>query len=157
MIIWCLLIAIAFVSTPQWSEAAEKEDVLEDLKCFIMPKRGVKGKKVMDYKGAKLYLCCSSCVKRMTKTPEKYEAKANHQLLQTGQFVQNACPTSGDAISDASPVLEIGGVKVKFSSEQHKDVVAQLELEVQLEKVFGAKGFKMGKFVLKVDPKAATP
>ncbi|MEM6472806.1 MAG: hypothetical protein AAF802_24805 [Planctomycetota bacterium] len=144
----CSLLLLAVV-VPAAPCAADDTDVLTDLKCFMMPKRSVKGKKVFDYKGAKLYLCCSSCVKRMTKTPEKYEAKANHQLVLTGQFVQAACPLSGDAVAKDSPMLEINGAKVMFSSADHKDKVAKLELAEQIETVFGAKGFKAGKFALK--------
>ncbi|MEL6108735.1 MAG: hypothetical protein AAFU85_22235 [Planctomycetota bacterium] len=135
--------------TPSFCVAEDSEkDPLDGLKCFIMPKRDVKGKKVMDYKGAKLYVCCSSCVKRMTKTPEKYEAKANHQLVQTGQFKQAACPLSGGAVGKSSPDLKIGGVLVQFSSEEHKAKVAMLDGDKQIEAVFGAKGFKTGKFAL---------
>ncbi|MEM1226645.1 MAG: hypothetical protein AAGJ40_13170 [Planctomycetota bacterium] len=146
----CFLLALVVVATAQIAKA---DDSLDGLKCFIMVKRDVKGKKVMEYKGADLYLCCSSCVKRMTKTPEKYEAKANHQLVQTGQFVQMACPVSGEAISDSSPMLKIGletgEVAVYFSSDEHKAKVASLEAEEQVETVFGKTGFETGKFTLK--------
>ena len=143
----CLAMALVIGSLgPLSASAEEKKDVLDDLKCFIMTKRTVKGKKVYDYKGAKLYLCCGACVSRMKRTPEKYEAKANHQIVQTGQFTQKACPLSGDAVTDSSPSLKIGGVAVKFSKAEHKDKVAKLEADKQLDTVFGKDGFKKGKF-----------
>ncbi|MEM9827257.1 MAG: hypothetical protein AAF958_11740 [Planctomycetota bacterium] len=118
---------------------------IEDLKCFIMPKRKVAGKKVMDYKKGKLYLCCGSCVKRMGRTLEKYEARANHQLVQTKQYVQTACPLGGGEISESSPTLMVGwktgDVKIKFASEEHKNKIAALEPEERIEKVFAAKTF----------------
>ncbi|MEM8667964.1 MAG: hypothetical protein AAGG48_10635 [Planctomycetota bacterium] len=148
--LFCLMIALLF-ACPSVAKAddGDTKDPLEGLKCFMMPKRDVKGKKEMEYKGATLYLCCSTCIKRMTRTPEKYEAKANHQLVQTAQFVQAACPIDGSAVSDASPTLEIAGAKVKFSSEDHKAKVAAMEVEEQIEKIFGAEPFKKGKFALK--------
>ena len=129
--------------------ADEKEKFPKGMKCFIMKKRTIKNTKyAIDYKDAKLYLCCKSCVKRMTKTPDKYEAKANHQLVQTGQFEQKTCPISGDAVTANSPKLEIGGVNVRFSSDSHKAEVAKLEDGKQIDKVFGKDGFKKGGFVL---------
>ena len=114
-----------------------------------MPRKGVKGKKVMEYKGAKLYLCCGTCVRRMEKTPEKYEAKANHQLVQTGQFVQKACAITGGAIAADSPTLEIVGTKIRFASDEEKQAVSKLEVDEQIAKIFGAESFKRGKFQLK--------
>lgn len=143
------LLAALMAVAPSKAVAEDASDPLEGLKCFIMPKRDVKGKQEIEYKGATLYLCCKACVKRMDRTPEKYEAKANHQLLQTGQYVQKACPLDGSDVTDSSPVLEIQGAKVKFSSEEHKSTIAALELDEQIEKVFGVDGFKKGKFELK--------
>lgn len=151
-----VLAALLMTVPVQAEESVDVDAVLEDLKCFIMPKRGVKGKKEFEYKGATLYLCCSSCVKRMDKTPEKYEAKANHQLVQTGQFLQGACPVSGEAVTSSSPMLEIDRAKVLFSRADHKDKIAALELEEQIETVFGPEGFKMGKFELKKEDAASS-
>ena len=147
-----VLTAFASVGVLQTVVAADKDPV-EGLKCFIMKKRKVKGKKVVDYKGAKLYLCCSTCVKRMAKTPKKYEAKANHQLVYTGQFVQKACPVSGKAVHNDA-VLKIGGVEVKFASVAHKDKVAALKGDALINAVFGKAAFKKGKFALVKKKKA---
>ena len=67
-------------NTFQVAAAAEvDESKLDGLKCFIMVRKEIKGKKVVDYKDGKLFLCCSSCVKKMDRDPDKYEAKANYQ------------------------------------------------------------------------------
>ena len=85
----------------------------------------------------------------MEKTPEKYEAKANHQLVQTGQFVQKACAITGGAIAADSPTLEIVGTKIRFASDEEKQAVSKLEVDEQIAKIFGAESFKRGKFQLK--------
>ncbi|MEM1063137.1 MAG: hypothetical protein AAGJ97_12495, partial [Planctomycetota bacterium] len=93
--------------------AADAEDPIDGLKCFIMKRKDVTEKYAVDWKEGTLYLCCKSCIKRVDRYPERYEPQANHQLLQTKQYEQNACPISGEAISDDSPTFEIGGVVVK--------------------------------------------
>ena len=131
--------------------AAAKTDPLEGLKCFIMKKKDVKGKKgakEMDYKGGKLYLCCKSCIRRIEKKPEKYEAQANHQMVYTGQFVQEACPLSGKAIGPDSPALDIQGVEAKFADDAELAKVKDLDVAEQIETVFGKDGFEAGKFKL---------
>ena len=133
------------------STDAKEQDPLDGLKCFIMKKKDVKGKKgpkVMDYKGGKLYLCCKSCIRRVEKKPEKYEAKANHQMVYTGQFVQEVCPLSGEKIGPASPTLDIQGVEAKFANESELNKVKDLEVDDQIETVFGKDGFEVGKFKL---------
>ena len=133
------------------SAAATEQDPLDGLKCFIMKKKDVKGKKgpkVMDYNGGKLYLCCKSCIRRVEKKPEKYEAKANHQMVYTGQFVQELCPLSGEKIGADAPTLDIQGVEAKFANQAELDKVKDLDVDEQIEKVFGKDGFKVGKFKL---------
>ncbi|MEM9656985.1 MAG: hypothetical protein AAF961_01365 [Planctomycetota bacterium] len=134
------------------ADKEEKKDPLEGLKCFMMKKRDVKGKKVMEYKGGELYLCCAACVKRMTKTPEKYEAKAHHQMVYTGQFTQNRCPLSGKELAEDAPMLKINGVETRFATSKHVDEVKKLEVDDQIERVFGKKGFKLGEFKLNKKP-----
>src|SRR5262249_39873153 len=49
----------------------------------------------LDYKGAKLYFCCSGCPKEFQKSPAKFAANANHQLVATLQAKQTSCPLCG--------------------------------------------------------------
>ncbi len=133
------------------SAAEVDESKIDGLKCFIMVRKDVKGKKVFDYKDGKLFLCCSSCVKKMERDPGKYEAKANHQLVYTGQYKQHACPLSGNSITDGSPEFEVdggdlGAVTVRVSSKELVDQLAAMELGEQIKSVFGPEGFEKGKF-----------
>jgi YHS domain-containing protein len=57
----------------------------------VEPQCPVSGKAIskeftVAYKGAKVYFCCPNCPKAFEKSPEKFVAKANHQLVQTGQM-----------------------------------------------------------------------
>jgi len=67
----------------------------------------------VEYKGKKVYFCCMNCPKAFTADPDKFKAKTNLQLAQTGQIVQVGCPFSGKACNpDAT--IEVAGVKVGF-------------------------------------------
>ena len=140
-----ILVCLATTSVLPQPTFADEIKPPEGLKCFIMKKRKVKEKYAVDYRDAKLFLCCKSCVKRFGKTPEKYEAKANHQLVLTGQFVQKACPVSGESV-DAGNVLEIAGVDVRFAASNHLDSIAKMEVDDQIQAIFGEDGFEKGEF-----------
>lgn len=93
---------------------AKKEDInLENVKCMMMPKKGVKADVAVDYRDAKVFFCCKGCASKFSKKPEEYAVKANQQLVATGQYVQKACPFSGGPVSD-DQVVEVGAAKVKF-------------------------------------------
>lgn len=108
--------------------AAEKKI---DCKC---PVSGAPAKEAsaVDYKGAKVYFCCNNCPKAFAANTEKFAAKANAQLVQTGQAVQVACPLSGKACNKEKST-EVAGVKVAFccdgckgKAEKDSDALALL-------------------------------
>ena len=116
-----------------------------------MVRKDIKGKKVLDYKDGKLFLCCSSCVKKMDRDPGKYEAKANYQLVYTGQYRQHACPFTGKEVTSESPQVEVDGgplgvVEVKVCSDEMVQQLDAMEFGDQVKTVFGPKGFETGKF-----------
>ncbi|MFO0527372.1 MAG: hypothetical protein ACK52A_04665, partial [Planctomycetota bacterium] len=86
---------------------------LDGVKCIMMPNKAAKAEKSIDYRGAKVYLCCDGCVKKFKADDAKISTMANHQLALTGQFTQKACPISGGAAKDDQS-LDVGGVKVNF-------------------------------------------
>ncbi len=63
--------------------------------------------------GKKVYFCCAKCPKAFNQDRKKYAAKANHQLLQTGQIVQVACPFTGRDLNPDT-AIDIKGAKVAF-------------------------------------------
>jgi YHS domain-containing protein len=114
----------------------------EDLKCFIMPEKSVKNKYTLDHNGGTAFLCCSSCVKRIDRDPEKYNAGLNHQLVQTGQFKQTTCPITGGKTNDEM-AIEIEGVSIKFSDQASRDKVKNLaDEQAVVDLIFNNTQFK---------------
>ena len=98
----------------------------------------------IDYKGAKLYFCCSDCASTFSsakdKEKAKYAAKANLQLVVTGQAVQKGCPLSGGK-TNPDTAIDIGGAKVAFCCNGCKGTVAKMKLGEQIKKVFSDEPF----------------
>src|SRR5688572_1576507 len=88
---WTLSVAAVALLAVGTSIAAEK---LEGVKCPVS-NRAVKEASAVDYKGGKVYFCCDNCPKGFAKDTKKFAAKANAQLVATGQAKQGACPFSG--------------------------------------------------------------
>lgn len=40
--------------------------------CPVMTKKKAKATRYVDYEGHRIYVCCNTCIKRMTKDPKKY-------------------------------------------------------------------------------------
>ncbi len=97
------------------------------------------------YRGGKVYFCCEDCIKPFKKDQAKYEAKANLQLVATGQAVQKACPITGNKVNEEVKV-EIEGVPVAFCCTGCQGKVKKAEAAERTEMVFGKnfeKGFAM--------------
>jgi len=150
VLIGCLL--FPGVNTDRFARAADvDESKLDGLKCFIMVRKDVKGKKVVDYKDGKLFVCCSSCAKRIERDPSKYEAKANFQLVYTGQYNQHACPLTGKDVTKTSPEFKVdadgqGTVTVRLASDDLVAKLAAMDVAEQVTAIFGPNGFEAGKF-----------
>ncbi len=124
--------------------AAKSDEVnLEGVKCMMMPGKDVAAKFSVEYGGGKVYFCCNGCKGKFGKDPEQYVAKANHQLVATGQVKQVACPFSGQEV-DEDQVSEVAGIKVKLCCGNCKAKVDQAEGDQQLELVFGKTAFEKG-------------
>jgi YHS domain-containing protein len=83
---------------------------LDGVKCPISGKK-VLADKTADHNGGNVYFCCGACPGAFTKSPAKFAAKANHQLVQTGQFEQTACPIAGKPVNP-DKTCDVAGVKV---------------------------------------------
>jgi YHS domain-containing protein len=112
------------------------------------PVSGAPAKKesAVDYKGGKVYFCCDGCPASFKKDTAKYAAKANQQLVVTGQAKQAKCPLTGGKCNPAA-ALEVGGVQACFCCDGCKGKVAKASAEDQVKMVFDdeafAKGFKV--------------
>lgn len=107
----------------------------------------------LEYKGGKIYFCCSGCIDQFKKAPEKFAANANHQLVVSYQARQVHCPLCGGELTSAKKV-DIGGLKVHVCGTECVKQLEKASPSERLQLVFGdaafAKGFKM-------NVKAATP
>ena len=112
-----------------------------DVKCMMMPKRGVKLEKASEYKEGKVFFCCGRCVGRFDANPNEFATQANHQLVRTGQYVQTACPISGGDVDDEQASV-VGGVNVKFCCSRCKGKVDKAtDEQAKAELVFSEKRF----------------
>lgn len=117
---------------------------LTDVKCLMMPKKGVSEKHAVDYRDGKVFFCCKRCPQNFSKDPAKYAVKANQHLVLTGQYVQTACPFSGEAIDDGQ-MSKVNGTEVKFCCENCKAKVdGAADDAARAEMVFGDKVFEKG-------------
>ena len=55
----------------------------------------------------------------MDRDPDKYEARANFQLVYTGQYRQHACPFTGKEVTSESPQVEVDGGSLGVVEELH--------------------------------------
>jgi hypothetical protein len=80
------------------------------LKCPVSGKP-VDETKTVEFSGGKVAFCCGNCPKAFNANPEKFAAKANLQLVQSGQLKQVKCPLTGRPCA-ADKSVEVEGVAV---------------------------------------------
>jgi len=94
----------------------------------------------VDYKGGKVFLCCPGCTGAFKKNTAKYAAKANLQLVATGQAKQAKCPLTGGKCNPDT-ATDVAGVKVCFCCGGCKGKVAKAGGDEQIELLFNDKAF----------------
>lgn len=104
------------------------------------------------FNGGDVYLRCAGCKAKFEKDPQKYAAKANHQLVSTGQAVQVACPVSGGKVNK-DVKLKVAGVDVAFFCGGCRAEVAEAKADQQVQLVFGNEAFKKSYKIKKQPPK----
>lgn len=139
-------LAIAVTFTASINLADDKEEGFKAT-CPVSGKAAIKDSSV-DYKGGKVYFCCEGCPDAFKGDTAKFAAKANMQLVQTKQAVQEKCPLSGQKLNEEKTV-DVAGVKVTFCCGNCQGAVAKLKGDEQINKVFAdaafAKAYKVKK------------
>lgn len=131
------------------SAYAEKIDIAK-VKCLISG-AAAKEDKASDWKGGKVYFCCGNCQKKFNDDSKAFAAKANHQLIASGQVTQGACPFSGGELNkDAS--IEFKGAKIGFCCNNCKGKAEKMTDDEKVEKLFGEAAYEKAKFA-KADTK----
>ncbi len=95
------------------------------------------------HNGGQVYFCCNKCKAAFEKDSTKFAAKANAQLIATGQAKQVACPIAGRPVN-AATAIEVAGVKVAFCCNGCKGKATKAKGDAQLTLVFSDKAFKKG-------------
>jgi YHS domain-containing protein len=121
------------------AEKTEKEEAKFSAKC---PVSGADAKKEQSakYKEKDVYFCCEKCKAAFEADSAKYATKANHQLVQTKQFVQTTCPLSGGKLNKEQ-VVKVGGVKVSFCCDKCKGAIESATGDEQVTKIFAEEVF----------------
>lgn len=120
-------------------EGKKKEESKFTAKCPVSGGDASKEQKTA-YRDKELYFCCEKCKAAYEADTAKYAAKANHQLVQTKQFVQTKCPLSGGDVNKEQ-FVRVSGVKVTFCCEKCKGAIESASKDDQLSKVFADEVF----------------
>lgn len=131
-----LLAVVAFVS--QTNAADDKGKAV----CPVAGKPANPNQTV-EYKGAKVSLCCGNCKAAFTKNPAKFAAKANLQLVATKQAKQVNCPFAGKPVNPAQSVT-VAGTEVKFCCGGCKAKASKVKGDEQIKLIFNDKAFEKG-------------
>jgi hypothetical protein len=127
--------------------AEDKADPLAGLTCPVSGKK-INPEAKVAYKDGNVYLCCMNCPKAFEANTAKFAAKANHQLVASGQYVAKACPISGQKIN-AATAIDVSGVEVAFCCEKCQGKAEKVAGAEQIDLVFNddafAKGFEKAK------------
>jgi len=119
---------------------------IEGVKCVVAGSKAAKEANAVDYKGGKVFFCCQNCPKAFAADTAKFAAKANAQLVATGQARQAACPLSGGKLNPETKIT-VNGADVCFCCEKcqakAKDAADQVEFLFN-DKAFEKAGFKVG-------------
>ena len=142
-----LLSALVAVATLRAADDKADEKALKDAKCPVSGK-DINPDAIVEYNGGKVYFCCMNCPKAFKADTEKFAGKANHQLVQTGQLKQVACPLTGKDVNPEASV-DVAGVKVGLCCMNCKGKVEKAKGDEQINLVFKdtKKGFKPAKEV----------
>ena len=139
--------AIALSATLSLTAADEEKDPLAGIKCPVSGK-AIKAASFAKHNGGKVYFCCDNCPKAFAAKKSKFAAKANHQLVATGQAKLVKCPLLGKKLNPATKI-SIAGVNVCFCCNGCKGKAGKAKGDAQIALVFNdkafAKGFKISK------------
>lgn len=116
---------------------------LDGVKCVVAGSKDAKEANAVDYKGGKVFFCCQNCPKAFSADTAKFAAKANQQLVATGQAKQEKCPLSGGALN-AETKISVGGADICFCCE--KCQAKAKESKDQTEFLFNDKAFEKAGF-----------
>ncbi len=136
---------VAFAGEATVNKEKRKKDApsksLAAARCPVTGE-GVSKEVSIDYMRGKLYFSSTECIDKFRADRFTYEAKANAQLVITGQFKQTRCPLSGDEFA-LGIKTKVCGVDVRFCSADCLKKAKRASADERAELVF-VKGFDKG-------------
>jgi ribosome-binding protein aMBF1 (putative translation factor) len=117
-----------------------------ELKCPLSGKP-VDETKTVEFNGGTVAFCCGNCPKAFAKNKEKFAAKANLQLVQSGQLKQVKCPLTGRPMNPEK-VVKLDGAEVSVCCAGCLGKVEKLasdDEKIELLLSDTSKGFKPAK------------
>ena len=135
--LWVAAASVVLLAASLYAADAIK---LEGVNCVVAGTKPAKAGTEVDYKGAKVFFCCTNCPTAFKKDTAKFAEKANHQLVATKQAKQVKCPLTGE---DTNPAIKvkISGVDVAFCCEDCQGKVKDAKPAEQPGLVFADKPF----------------
>lgn len=125
-------------------------DYLKDVKCIISGE-AINKDAHASWKDGNVYFCCEKCQAAFEKEKDKHATKANHQLVATHQYEQEACPFTGGKLNKDTEI-KVDGAPVKFCCNNCKGKAEKMDKDEQVKEIFGEKPFEKAKFT-KIDEK----
>ncbi|MCC6475234.1 MAG: hypothetical protein IT514_15985 [Burkholderiales bacterium] len=122
--------------------AEDKADPLAGLKCPVSGKK-INPEAKVAYKEGHVYFCCEGCPNAFKENTAKFAAKANHQLVASGQYSAKACPIAGKKINPET-AIDVAGVKVAFCCNGCKGKATKVEGDDQIALLFSDQAFEKG-------------
>jgi YHS domain-containing protein len=135
-----LMLAVGLQAAKEESSSKEKEFKAT---CPVSGKPAGEDHMVKLKNGEKVYFCCDNCPKAFAKSPKKFDAQVNRQLLETGQVKQVACPLTGKPLNK-STLTDVGTTKVAFCCDKCEAKYNAASDEEKLKMVFSNAAMKKG-------------
>ena len=154
--LFAMILVVSNVGADEKKEAPKKK-VRKPVTTVTCPIAGKEIKiadaKVVEYRKAKVYVCCAGCKAKMEKDATPFAVKANAQLVKTRQYRQAKCPISGGKMNKDEKT-KIGGVMVKFCCGNCNGKAAAAKGDAQMAIAFSDKAFEKGFVQVKKKPAA---
>ena len=142
-VVAALALSTAFATAQEEkAKKKEKKDPLKEAKCVVSG-RAIDPEHSVAYKEGKVYFCCPNCPKAFEKDTAKFAPKANHQLVQTRQTRQVACPLTGRPINKDTRI-RVEGAAVAFCCNNCKGKAEAAEGDEQIILIFSDEAFEKG-------------
>ncbi|MEM7454187.1 MAG: hypothetical protein AAF456_07505 [Planctomycetota bacterium] len=136
------LVAVSLLFVPAIPGDAVHE--LSGIKCVVDGEQNANQLWTAPWREGEVYLSSHHCIDKFVRDSSAFEMKANHQLVLTGQYTQEACPCCGDEIDiNDDVVLPVAGLQIHFASSQCRDRIANREsVNGRVEAIYADRPFE---------------